>query len=440
MTALETPECLCGRPPVPRTDHEIGETVCDKCGKVLGMMQEVPHTADNRSIAPNRANATEIHGGSSSLQRAIRVSRKTDVMGVNISLSIRAGCDKLGLPRSVKQRSIELVSKSRHVLKGRAKENVGAASIYMVCREYAITRTLLEVCDTMGAHYKRTKLAYRAMCMATEQKLPIMSPIGLVTRITSDLGLSEKFSRQSLDMWERINATGLAEGKSPMTLSACAIHMAARSNETKITMKEICKAAGITEAGLRNNTRMFWEKLEGRRSAGRRVKQTTVGSMLHLPKNKLHKMYVGNKMTIKQIGRALDCSPAAVTSKLEKYGIEKRRRGWHSAAKIPKDELERLYVTERRTLADIAKECNCSTVSVRWFLDKYGIESRASRIKTVLPFDVLWNLYVKDGLSQKKIASKLGCSITTVYKNMQCHNIKTRRGGWARKARQAAAT
>ena len=107
---LETPECLCGRPPVPRTDHEIGETVCDKCGKVLGMMQEVPHTADNRSIAPNRANATEIHGGSSSLQRAIRVSRKTDVMGVNISLSIRAGCDKLGLPRSVKQRSIELVS------------------------------------------------------------------------------------------------------------------------------------------------------------------------------------------------------------------------------------------------------------------------------------------------------------------------------------------
>ena len=97
-------------------------------------------------------------------------------------------------------------------------------------------------------------------------------------------------------------------------------------------------------------------------------------------------------------------------------------------------------MTERRTLADIAKECNCSTVSVRWFLDKYGIESRASRIKTVLPFDVLWNLYVKDGLSQKKIASKLGCSITTVYKNMQCHNIKTRRGGWARKARQAAAT
>ena len=64
-----------------------------------------------------------------------------------------------------------------------------------------------------GAHYKRTKLAYRAMCMATEQKLPIMSPIGLVTRITSDLGLSEKFSRQSLDMWERINATGLAEAR-----------------------------------------------------------------------------------------------------------------------------------------------------------------------------------------------------------------------------------
>ena len=374
MTAPETPKHSCGKP-MPRTDYETGETACENCGAVLGMMQEAPHTADNRSIAPYRANATEIHGGCASLKRAVKISKKPDVTGINVSLTVKACCDKLGLPRSMEQRSIALFAKSRHMLKGRTAKNISAASVYMACREHSVTRTLKEVCDTMDAHYKRTRRVYMAICAVTEQKLPIMNPVGLVTRIASDLGLPEKFTRQALDMLERMNATGLAEGKSPMSLSACAIHMTAGSNPTKIMMKDICRAADITEAGLRNNAKMFREKLDGRRPAGRRARQTAVGSTLNLPKKKLCKMYMDDKMNIKEIGYALDCNPALVARKMAKYGIKKRYGGQGAtvAVEIQKNELERLYVTERRTLADIAREHGCGVYSVRRLLAKHDI-------------------------------------------------------------------
>ncbi len=439
MTALETPGCICGKP-VPRTDYETGETGCGKCGQVLGTIPDAPHTADNLSIVPNRAHATEMHGGSASLKRAVKISQKTDTIGVSVNFTIKAGCDKLGLPRSVEQRSVVLFSKSRHMLKGRAKENVGAASIYMACREHSIPRILKDVCGMMGAHHKRTKRAYRAMCEAIGQKLPVMSPTGLITKMVSDLGLSEQFSRQVLDTCAKIYATGCAEGKSPTMLSACAIYMTAKPAAANVTMKKICGLAGITEAGLRNNVKLFREKFGGGDGgrAGRRVKQTAAGSMIVLEKGTLYKMYVKDKMTIKQIGHALDCNPLMVGRKLAEYGIEKRQGCGRATVEIPKDELERLFVAERRTIHDIAKEYGCSACVVRRFLAKHGIDVSASRMKILLPFDTLWKMRVEDGLSLKEMAERLECCITTVRKNMQHHGIKVKYASRTKKAGQAA--
>ena len=432
MAASETPGCICGRP-VPRTDYETGETGCDKCGAVLSRMQDAPHVTDNMPMVPNNAHATEIRGGNASLKRAVKISRQTDVIGVSVSLSIRAGCDKLGLPRSVEQRSIALFLKSRYMLKGRAKENVGAASVYMACREHSVTRILKEVCGAMGAHYKRTKRVYRAMCEAIGQRLPIMSPTGLITRMASDLGLSEKFSRQALDTWEKINATGLAEGKSPATLSACAIHMTLRSNEVQITMKEICRRAGITEGGLRNNARLFRDKLE--KQTDWRAKQGQATGLAHdMTKDVLHGMYVNEEMSIVQISYALGCNRAVVRHKLAEYGIEKRRGGGRTMVKVTKDELEQLYVIEQHTLPYIAKTHGCSITSIRRLLDKHGIARRASKAKIVLPYDTLWKMRVEDGLSLKEMAEKLGCCDVTVGRNMRHYGIKARRTCRIRKA------
>ena len=100
---------------------------------------------------------------------------------------------------------------------------------------------------------------------------------------------------------------------------------------------------------------------------------------------------------------------------------------------LPEPEvLHRLYVQERRTLAQIGAAYNAAAPTVRAALVAAGIEvrgrpSRASR--TDLNPDLLRELYLERQWTAGQIAAHLNTTVTLVLRTLHEHNVPVRTGG-----------
>lgn len=85
-----------------------------------------------------------------------------------------------------------------------------------------------------------------------------------------------------------------------------------------------------------------------------------------------------------------------------------------------KNELERLYWQERKSLLEIASIYRVSIPAVRMKMKKLGVSRRNGSDAQLLKYtdaitkDILVDLYVNQGLSQKKIAAQFGLSQGTI--------------------------
>ena len=88
-------------------------------------------------------------------------------------------------------------------------------------------------------------------------------------------------------------------------------------------------------------------------------------------------MYINQKKTIKEIARDHGVSENTVIYWLKKYGIRryKHRRPPNKGA-IDKETLIELYCKEQLSTIDIAKILECSQTKVQYYMKKYGIKSR----------------------------------------------------------------
>jgi hypothetical protein len=103
-------------------------------------------------------------------------------------------------------------------------------------------------------------------------------------------------------------------------------------------------------------------------------------------------------------------------------------------------ELERLYVTERRTMAQIATHYHATHATVRRWLTRLGIERRTAPRDTTPnpdrhPIDPgeLRHAYVQDGLTAVQIAADFGVSKNIVLDTLHAHRVPVRHPGpsWA---------
>ncbi len=82
---------------------------------------------------------------------------------------------------------------------------------------------------------------------------------------------------------------------------------------------------------------------------------------------------------------------------------------------IPRDDLYRLYVIERRGTVEIAKIYGCSATTISYRLRQYGIPARPGALQPRgVNTDLLSNLY-QEGVPIKEIAQRLGVSTSTVH-------------------------
>lgn len=157
----------------------------------------------------------------------------------------------------------------------------------------------------------------------------------------------------------------------------------------------------------------------------------------------LRELYVDQRLSLREAAERLDCSPTAVRDWLDKYGIERRdtSAAYGITADSPlrdEDELRELYLDQRLSQKEIAKQLDCHKSAVLRWLDRFGIETRDISEANGVPADSplrdeqrLRELYVDRRLSQKEIAERLDCGRSTVSERLDKHGIETREIGMA---------
>ncbi len=146
--------------------------------------------------------------------------------------------------------------------------------------------------------------------------------------------------------------------------------------------------------------------------------------------DELRRDYLDNWMNQKDLGGKYGVSSPTIRNWLRKFNISIRNQ---AEAKRPEDfispskeQLERLYIEEEKTVREIAENLGISKHSVFDLLEKNGIEkrdriSKINRLK--LAKKILENMYLTQGKSPKTIGKEIGVSAPTVINWLCEYNI-----------------
>jgi len=151
-----------------------------------------------------------------------------------------------------------------------------------------------------------------------------------------------------------------------------------------------------------------------------------------IAKEDLERMYLSEGMTQRQIADLHGLSEWAVGKRLRAFGIESRPTNWVRDAprkdQFTPEDLRRLYVTERKTMKEIAEMYSVNPVTVSKWLRRYSIpvEQAWERRAVQLDANELKRLYVDEGWTLNRIAKHFSCSTWTVRWNFRRNEIPVR--------------
>lgn len=156
-----------------------------------------------------------------------------------------------------------------------------------------------------------------------------------------------------------------------------------------------------------------------------------------IAENELRRMYIDEKKTMKEIAKELGHDRNAVARAIKAYGIE-RENHYVQYNDTLDDEWISLYLDEGLSTFEIAKRFNCSHNTVKKHLRRCGIDIRdmsdAQRIShnlDILPcevqdYDTMHALYVDQHLSLKDLGSKYDCAPHAIRKRLTKLGINIR--------------
>ena len=156
-----------------------------------------------------------------------------------------------------------------------------------------------------------------------------------------------------------------------------------------------------------------------------------------IAENELRRMYIDEKKTMKEIAKELGHDRDSVARAIKAYGIE-RENHYVQYDDTLDDEWISLYLDEGLSTFEIAKRFNCSHGTVKKHLRRCGIDIRdmsdAQRIShnlDVLPcdvqdYDTMHALYVDQHLSLKELGAKYNCAPHAIRKRLTKLGINIR--------------
>jgi len=183
-------------------------------------------------------------------------------------------CEAFLLPKIVQDSAKEaykIVHDDRK-LKGKSQESIMAAAIFIACRHSGVPRTFKEIWALTSVPKKeigRTfKIIERLLQTAgirlshtgTEEYKNVQTNAeDLVRRFCSHLGLSLKVTRAAEYIARRAKDEGTLAGRSPISIAAAAIYMAAALFKENISGSTISEKAGVSDGTIKTSYKFLLE-------------------------------------------------------------------------------------------------------------------------------------------------------------------------------------
>ncbi len=167
----------------------------------------------------------------------------------------------MGLPKNVKEEAAIIYREAvrKKLIIGRSTDSIVSASLYASCRQCGNPRTLEEIAaasvlkSSRDGGRKEIAKSYRVVVRALGLGLRTPTPYDYVSRFCSKLDLPDDVKHKTVHILEVASSEGnLVVGKSPVSITAAAIYIAAKMCNQKRKQREIAKVAGITEVTIRN--------------------------------------------------------------------------------------------------------------------------------------------------------------------------------------------
>jgi transcription initiation factor TFIIB len=276
------------------TDPESGEDICSNCGIVITERCEDIANPEWRAFTAEEKNEKVRTGAPTSLAKYDRglatIISKTgrDASGQKLDTAMYSTYkrlrtwdnrilhnssadknlfrafsqlhslkDKLGLSDTVIEKTAYIYRKAeeRELVRGRSISAMVTAAIYIACRELGTPRTLKEIAAISNTKRKNLTQCCRLLISEFDIKVAMADPMKCIVKIANKANLSEKTTRQAINMMTRIIQREISAGKNPMSVAATVLYIASFKAGENITQLHIANAAGITEVTIRNRIR-----------------------------------------------------------------------------------------------------------------------------------------------------------------------------------------
>jgi transcription initiation factor TFIIB len=191
---------------------------------------------------------------------------------------------KLSLSKAVEDEALLIFKKAheRKLTAGHPIEAWVVACVYAACRILRTPKRFDEILKATPRAFldeeskkkglrrkpwrKEVTRCYRLLItegVLNTSSLPRAQPEDYVKTIASRLGLGGEVARRALELVERAKRVGLTIGRDPAIIAAAAVYLAGLlvGGAEHVAQKEIAKAIGVSEVGLRNRARELVKEL-----------------------------------------------------------------------------------------------------------------------------------------------------------------------------------
>ncbi|KAL3623908.1 hypothetical protein CASFOL_032724 [Castilleja foliolosa] len=241
---------------ITRPDYHEGKTCCSLCGKVL----DDDNFSQEPTFVKNAAGQSQLSGnfvrtsqGDYSVSRERTLNEAYDgIDGIMYALGIDGG-DSIARPAL----AFYTIGVERNFTRGRRKEQVQAACLYIACRENKKPYLLIDFSEHLRVNVYVLGAVFLQLCklLSLEEHPIIQKPVDpslFIHRFTDRLfgGKNPGVSKTALHIVASMKRDWMQTGRKPSGLCGAALYISALSHGLKCTKSEIIKVVHVCEATL----------------------------------------------------------------------------------------------------------------------------------------------------------------------------------------------
>jgi len=141
---------------------------------------------------------------------------------------------------------------AKKIGRGRSIPVILSACVYASCRFTNTPRTIQDVANASNLRRTSIHRIYRMLVRDLDLTLETYNPVSFITRITTEVGASEKTKRDAIKFLIKAEELMITSGKNPVAMAATVVYLASIINAEKVSQTQVSKAANISSVTIRN--------------------------------------------------------------------------------------------------------------------------------------------------------------------------------------------